>query len=71
MDKADKEKLKKLRAKVANMQRELDIASRRPKGPPKPSYGGQSRNNDWSKLSGEEKQAMTCRDYAWVLQGGE
>ena len=65
MDKADKEELKKLRARVANMQRELDIANRRPKGPPKPSYGGQgqARNSDWSKLSGEEKQAMTCRDW--------
>ena len=65
MDRTDKEELKKLRAKVANMQRDLDIANRRPKGPPKPSYGGQgqARNSDWSKLSGEEKQAMTCRDW--------
>ena len=55
-EKADKEKLKKLRGKVANMQRELDIANRRPKGPPKPSYGGQARDSDWSKFSGEEKQ---------------
>ena len=63
MDRADKEELKKLRAKVATMQRELDIANRRPKGPPKPSYGGQARNSDWSKLSGAEKQAMTCSDW--------
>ena len=65
MDKVDKEELKKLRSRVANMQRELDIANMRPKGPQKPSYGGQgqARNSDWSKLSGEEKQAMTCRDW--------
>ena len=63
LDKSEKEELKKLRAKVATMQRDLDIASRRPRGPPMPSYGGQSRNNDWSKLSGAEKQAMTCRDW--------
>ena len=68
MDKAEKEELKKLRARVATMQRELDIANRRPKGPPKPSYGGgggrgDARQTDWSKLSGAEKQAMTCRDW--------
>ena len=63
LDKSEKEELKKLRAKVATMQRDLDIANRRPRGPPMPSYGGQSRNNDWSKLSGAEKQAMTCRDW--------
>ena len=63
MDKADKEESKKLRAKVINMQRELDIASRRPKGHLKSSYGEQARNSDWSKMSGEEKQAMTCRDW--------
>ena len=63
LDKSEKEELKKLRAKVATMQRDLDIANRRPRGPPMPSYGGQSRNNDWSKLTGAEKQAMTCRDW--------
>ena len=63
LDKSEKEELKKLRAKVATMQRDLDIANRRPRGPPVPSYGGQSRSNDWSKLTGTEKQAMTCRDW--------
>ena len=37
MDRADKKELKKLRAKVVTMQREFDIANRRPKGPLKPT----------------------------------
>ena len=64
VDKAEKEELRKLRAKVATMQRELDNASRRPRGMvAQPTYGSDSRRNDWSKLSGQEKQAMTCRDW--------
>ena len=64
-NRADKEGLKKLRAKVANMQRELHIAKKRRKGPSKPAYGGQGqvRTSDWSKLSRDEKQAITCRDW--------
>ena len=64
MDKSEKEELRKLRAKVATMQRELDNANRRPRGiVAKPTYGVDARRNDWSKLSGHEKQAMTCRDW--------
>ena len=63
LDKSEKEELKKLRAKVAMLQRDLDIANRRPRGPPKPTYGSQQRNNDWNKMTGSEKQAMTCRDW--------
>ena len=64
MDKADKDELKKLRGKVASLQRELDIANRRPRGlVSRPTYGVDPRKNDWSRLTGQEKQAMTCRDW--------
>ena len=63
MDKADKEELKKLRGKVATLQRDLDVANRRPKGPPKPTYGSEQRRTDWTKMTGSEKQAMTCREW--------
>jgi hypothetical protein len=63
LDKADKEELKKLRGKVATLQRDLDVANRRPKGPPKPTYGSEQRRTDWTKMTGSEKQAMTCREW--------
>ena len=63
VDKSEKEELKKLRAKVATLQRDLDIANRRPKGIVKQSYGTDPRRSDWNKLTGQEKQAMTCRDW--------
>ena len=64
VDKSEKEELKRLRAKVATLQKDLDIANRRPRGMMnKPTYGIDPRKNDWSRLSGPEKQAMTCRDW--------
>ena len=63
VDKSEKEELKKLRAKVATLQRDLDIANRRPKGIVKQSYETDPRRSDWNKLTGQEKQAMTCSDW--------
>ena len=65
LDKSEKEELKKLRRglRLPPCRGTLTLLKGNQGGPLMPSYGGQSRNNDWSKLTGAEKQAMTCRDW--------
>ena len=67
MDKAEKDENKKLRAKVAQLQQDLDIARRKPLGPPSLSYGSGSNSKPRGKalgqMTGAEKQGITCRDW--------
>ena len=67
MDKAEKDEVKKLRARVAQLQQDLDIARRKPLGPPTPSYGSGSNSKPRGKalgqMTGAEKQGITCRDW--------
>ena len=51
LDKSEKEELKKLRGRVATLQRDFDIANRRPRGPAKPTYGSQQRSKDWKTMT--------------------
>ena len=62
MDKTEKEELKKLRARVAQLQQQLDIASRRPKVPTNPSYGD-GKQKSFAQMTPAEKLSKTCRDW--------
>ena len=57
------EELRKLRAKVAQLQRDLDTANRRFPATPNTATSYRKKEKSWGLMSGAEKVAITCRDW--------